>query len=297
MKTLLYIFAFLLSGLSVNQIQAQTKDSCGCVPLYTHSESQSSKIQIEKIVVLDSAKYSTLPSPVDNLDSLSGLLVYPKIAERAVISGVTKYLLTINSNGEVEKIKQLLGVGAGLDEVPLNILKKMKFNTAKIKNRPVESEVIVIINCMAKKIIDEPGFVLDDIKYESPVVSAYRSVILVFKKDGEASLTEIDGAGKKESAGKIRKLDFIRLSDFIISQGFFCLDSNYVGDIDDAWSSMITVKYEKVTKSVSQRRGNNYPISYWAIYRLMYDIKDDIKWEVVNYESYIKKLPVQKDDK
>lgn len=296
MKTLLFSFVFFFSELFTLNVQAQAKDSCNCVPLYTHSESQSSKIQIEKIVVLDSAKYSVLPTPVDNLDSLSSLLVYPKIAERAVISGVTKYLLTINSNGEVEKIKQLLGVGAGLDEVPLNKLKKMKFNTAKIKNRPVESEVIVIINCMVKKIIDEPGFVLDEIKYESPVVSAYRSVILVFKKDGEASLTEIDGAGKKESAGKILKLDFIRLSDFIISQGFFCLDSNYVGDIDDAWSSMITVKYEKVTKSVSQRRGNNYPISYWAIHVIMEAIKKGIKWEVVNYESYIKKLPEKEED-
>ena len=295
MKTLLFSLIFLLSELFTINVQAQVSDSCNCLPLYTHAESQSSKIQIEKIVVLDSAKYSTLPSPVEDLDSLSSLLVYPKIAERALISGVSKYLVTINSDGGVERIKQLLGKGAGLDEVPLNVLWKMKFNPAKIKNKAVECDVYVFVNFMAKKIIDEPDFVFDEIKYESPTITGHPTYILVFRKDRSANFIQITGDGKKESAGKIREFDFLKLSDFIISQGFFCLDSIYIGEIDDSWSSTITVKYGDVTKSVSQKRGNHYPISYWAIYRLMKGIKDDIKWEVVNFESYIKKLPIQKD--
>jgi hypothetical protein len=85
MKIFLFTFTYLV--LVSNSINAQitvNDDSCNCPPQYTHSKILKENIKIEKIVVLDSAKYSVLPSIKDELDSLTGLIIYPEIAKRAL---------------------------------------------------------------------------------------------------------------------------------------------------------------------------------------------------------------------
>ena len=87
------------------------------------------------------------------------------------------------------------------------------------------------------------------------------------------------------------------MNDFILAQCFFNLKDVYKGGITDAGTATLTVKHNNVIKSVSSTGGEYYPISFWVIKNLIGQFKNEIKWEIINYESGIKKLPEQTDDK
>lgn len=297
MKIYLIAIILILFELFNIRVHAQPNiDTCNCPPQYTHSEILNSSIKIGKVVVLDSIKYSTLPSTINNLDSLSSLILYPEIAKRAIVYGEVKYLLSITNEGKVKEIKLIKGLGAGLDEVSLDILKELNFNPAKIKNIAVESEVNITVNFKVHKTIDEPDIVLDEIKYESVGRTEYFKTTIVFKKDSSAYYKRRNADEIEEAVGKINPFKYSKLSEFILSQCFFSLKEIYKGRTTDAGTAIITVKYNNITKSVTSTGGEFYPISFWAIKNLIGLFRNEIKWEIINYESGIKKLPEQTDD-
>jgi TonB family protein len=295
----IYIISIILFLFGTFNISSQTqlnKDTCNCPSQYTHSEILNSSIKIGKVVVLDSTKYSTLPSTINNLDSLSSLILYPEIAKRAIVFGEVKYLLSITSEGKVKEIKLIKGLGAGLDEASLDILKELNFNPAQTKNIAVESEVNIAVNFNVHKTIDEPDIVLDEIKYESVGRTEYFKTTMVFKKDSSAYFERRNADEIEEAVGKINLFKYSKLSDFILSQCFFNLKEIYKGRTTDAGTAIITVKHNNITKSVTSTGGEFYPISFWAIANLIKFFKSEIKWEIIKYESGIKKLPEQNDD-
>ena len=86
-------------------IHAQSNlDTCNCPPQYTHSVILNSSIKIGKVVVFDSTKYSTLPSTINNLDSLSSLILYPEFAKMALVDGEVKIVGKVASKDEIKKI-------------------------------------------------------------------------------------------------------------------------------------------------------------------------------------------------
>lgn len=288
----LSIFTILfLVGLFNNKAQAQlNNDTCNCPPLYTRSDIFDTDIKIGKVVVLDSAKYSTLPSILGNLDSLSNLIHYPEIAKMANVFGEVKYLIKITGEGEVKELKLIKGAGAGLDESAMDILKEIKFNPAKIDKKVADSQVYIVVNFKVNKSIDKPDFELDEIKYEGFLDSGYLKRIIIFRKDGSAYFYRRNG-DEEESIGQIKKYRFSKLSDFIISQCFFNLNDVYKGRTSDRGISVLTIKYNNDTKSVTSRGGEFYPISFWAIIKLIQYFKSVIKWEIIKYDSGIEKLP------
>jgi hypothetical protein len=188
------------------------------------------------------------------------------------------------------------GLGAGLDELSLDVLKELNFNPAKIKNIAVESEVNIMVNFKVRKTIDEPDIVLDEIKYESVGHTEYFKTTIVFKKDGSAYYKRRNADEIEEAVGKINPFNYSKLSEFILSQCFFSLKEMYKGRTTDSGTAIVTVKHNNITKSVTSTGGEFYPISFWAIKNLIGQFRNEIKWEIINYESGIEKLPEQADD-
>ena len=208
----IYLISILLILFVPFNIRSQTqlnKDTCNCPPQYTHSEMFNSSIKIGKVIVLDSAKYSTLPSAINNLDSLSSLILYPEFAKRAIVYGEVKYLIFVTNEGKVKEIKLIKGLGAGLDEVSLDILKKLNFNPAKIKNKVVESKVLYYNKfCWQIRLLSKPDIVLDEIIYETVGASEYFKTTVVFKKDNSAYFKRRNGDEKEEAVGKINSFKY-----------------------------------------------------------------------------------------
>ena len=297
----IYFGGLILVLFGLCNINAQTNsnnftDSCNCPPQYTHSEILKGNIKIEKIVVLDSAKYSVLPSIKDNLDSLTGLIIYPEIAKRADVFGEVIYLLKINEEGRVKEIKVKRRLGAGLDEAPLDILKSINFNPARINNKAAESQVYVSVNYKIDKFIDKPEYEFDEINYELYANLPYYRTIINFSKDGSACLIEDKGYKNEESIGRINPYFYSKLSDFIISQCFHNFKEIYYHSTSDIPKTTITLKFNNKIRTVSAYGDEHTPIGWWAIKNLIVHIKEQIKWEIIKSESTIKKLPQRDED-
>jgi len=298
----IYFGGLILVLFGLCNINAQTNsnnftDSCNCPLQYTHSEILKGNIKIEKIVVLDSTKYSTLPTVKDNLDSLSKLILYPEFTKRAMVSGQSTYLLTIDILGKVKEVKVKKGIGAGLDEASIDILKGTHFTPAKIENNSVESEVNIIINFSVNRSIDKPEYVLDEIKYESIGITTYFKNTIIFRKDGSANYIHNYPDDYEESIGKINSFNYSKLSDFILSQCFYKMNDSYHGRNTHGGTTTITVIHNNVVKSVSSTGGEYYPIGFWAISNLIRYLNDGIKWEIIKKsESSLKKLPPRDEE-
>ena len=78
--------------------------------------------------------------------------------------------------------------------------------------------------------------------------------------------------------GKTEFTTFKYLSNFILSQCFLKWDKNYFNGILHSSNKTLTLELSDKTHSV-EIKGNFYPISFWAIQKIILDIIDDTDWE------------------
>ena len=229
MKENIFIWSILIliiQSSSFSQIGSEN-----CPEFYTHIKLIDSSVRIINVEVKDSAKYSHLPTFINNLDSISSMIIYPDIAKRAEIECTLKLLLTIDSTGKVTHIHDLKGCGAGLDDAAIESLKNERFYPAKILEREVESEIIADIKFDLNIYYDKPYMLFDEIKFQLDGNMPALHQTIIYRSDGTAYFQEDYGykESEKNLVGKIYKSGFTNLNDFIISQCFL----DYVRSLDD----------------------------------------------------------------
>ncbi len=284
LKTFLFIvLLFTISYAQDDKIEIGELNDCP--PLYTRFPIRYTNIEIAKIEVIDSSKYSTLPQFVLDKGSLAKLIYYPEIAKRASVEGDVVIMLNIDANGIVIKTSVVKAIGAGCDEAALDILSKTKYYPATIIDEKVPSEILVYVNFSLTDIIDKPDILLDEIIYEDNDLYNYKKLTL--DKFGNVNYFEIDKWEEPDSENKIEKKGnikielYTRLSDFIISQCF--LDFNkYYSNTSSSHQRMeiITVKTGSIEKYVNSN-GSGDPVGLWAILNLIKYFEDQIEWEEV----------------
>jgi TonB family protein len=294
-----FLFAICITVIVISNITAQiylNKDNdCSCLKQYTHSLIRYPKIQIGNISIKDSTKYTTPPTLIGNIDSLSTLIVYPQVALRAEVRGINTFLLRIDQSGKVKDVKLIRGLGAGLDESAIEILNGLKFIPATIHTMSVESEIYIPVNFEFYRAYDQPEFIFDEIKYEQLANMPYHQTVLKLTKEGSAYYKTDNGFEREESFGNIDSRSYIKLNDFIISQCFNDYEEKYYGQISDVAKYIITVKLNDKVKTVSYAGDANYPISLWAIQNVVLNMKNNVKWDNTKKESTLKQLP-KKDE-
>lgn len=256
-----------------------------CPPLYTRFPNRYTNIEIVKVGVVDSNKYSALPNFFLDNDSLAKLIYYPEIAKRASVEGDVVIMVNIDANGIVIKTSVVKAIGAGCDEAALDILSKTRYYPATIIDDKVPSEILVYVNFSLTDIIDKPDTLIDEIIYEDNDLYNYKKLTL--DKLGNVNYFEIDkweepdSENKIEKKGKINIELYTRLSDFIISQCFLDFKNYYYNTYTSHRRyEIITVKIDPNEKRVSSN-GQGDPVGLWAILNLIKYFEDQIEWEEV----------------
>lgn len=282
MKTKLFpwiIFVVFLNSVIRAQILGEN-----CPASYTHAKIIDSQVRIANVDVKESSKYSVLPSFINDLDSVSSLIIYPDIARRAEIECTLKLILTIDSTGNVMNTNVLKGCGAGLEEAAIESLLKEQFYPAKISEKRVESEIIVDIIFDLNVYFDKPDLLFDEIKFQLDGNLPALHQTIIYRSDGTAYFQEDYGykESEKNLTGKIYKSGFTKLNDFIISQCFLNFENEYISQNPSDYPTIkITVQNDNITKSVTAKGEGYAPISFWAIKNVIRYLKDQIKWEEV----------------
>lgn len=276
-----FLVSVILTLLPFTLISAQNLNN-NCPSLYTRSKVKTPTINIIKIEVLDSNKYTTLPQFIIKEDSLEKLMMYPEIAKRAGVEGFVVVRVQIDENGKVIKANVIKGIGAGCDDAAVDILQKTKYKNAIISDENFPSEILVTFYFALNLSIDKPDLVLDEIIYEDNSLRSYKK--FVFDKFGNASYYEIDKTDEFESDleikkfGKINVDTYTRLSDFIISQCFLEYKNYYYGSsTDHERRETVTVKTDTIEKYV-RSNGKGDPVGLWAIINLIPYVENQIKW-------------------
>lgn len=256
-----------------------------CPPLFTRTTIRVSKIEITKIDVVDSIKYSFLPNFILSKDSLSKLFKFPEIARRAGVEGNVIVKIKIDPKGKVSDAKIIKGIGGGCEEAALDVLLKAKFYPAKIKNEAIASELNIWVNFAWAKGIDKPDYYFDEIIYRESGGGFYWTLRLI--KSGkvtsiENSINTVEATVKK---GEIPLGLYTKLNDFIISQ---CNYQNYnprfYTGINSRYDPAISLytKIGSTEKSVQAKGFDSMPIGFWALTKLILYVKDQIKWAEVD---------------
>jgi TonB family protein len=271
----------ILLLLTLTNTKAQNSDN-NCPPLFTHERIINPVINIVNIEVIDSNKFDSLPKFKANLNTISKKIVYPEIAKRAEVEGTVKLLVSIDTIGNVVKIRVNKGYGAGLEEFAMDILQKEKFNPAIKDDKKVPSQMVVDINFDLNLNVDKPEMEINEIKYELYGGMIFLHKTIIFKRDGSAYYSEDRGyEPAKNYNGKINVYEFTKLNDFILAQCFFNYDSEYAKKaINDTGKTIITVKAGENTKSVMSK-GQLEPVGLWAIRTVILQEYNQIKWEEV----------------
>ncbi len=279
-----FLLIVILTLLISSFVFAQNTNE-NCPPLYTHSILNNPSVQIVKIEVVDSNKFSLLPMFELNKDSIAKLIYYPEIAKRAGVQGDVVVKINLNNNGIVKSYKFIKGIGAGCDESALDILRKLKYTPAKIGDKNVNSEFEVWVKFDLNEYVDKPDILLNEIIYEENNIYTYKKLVL--DKTGHVNYVEKDLTAESgpelivEKKGEIRPNIFERLNDLIVSQCFLSYKKDYVTTLinPDRWE-YITVKNDFTEKRVSSN-GKGDPVGLWAILNILRHIQDQITWEEV----------------
>jgi len=256
-----------------------------CPPLFTRTTIKIPKIEINKIEVIDSIKYSSLAKFILSKDSLSKLVRYPEIAKRAGVEGEVIVKLKIDLTGKVSKAEIIKGIGAGCDEAALDVLLKVKFTPAKINTETVTSELNIWVNFTLTEGIDKPDYYFDEIIYResSPEINW----TLKLTKSGKVTLIEnnIDNVKASVNKGEIPLGLYTKLNDFIISQcNYQNYDPRFYTKINSRYDPKISLymRTGSTEKSVQAKGFDSMPIGFWALTKLILYVKDQIKWEEVD---------------
>jgi len=285
------VFLLVLSSFSfiLAQDDSIKKTDCACPEQFTHSSIINYSISIEKIRTVYPDLYNSQPSLASNADSIVKLIVFPEIALRAEISGINVFRIFIDSTGNTIKVSVEKGLGAGLDECCIDVLKYMRFTPAVISNKNVNAEVLVYVKFDINRAFDEPEFILDEIQLEFTGNMPYFQRLIVLKKDGKALYREWNRGQITEMEGSVDNLAYSQLSDFILSQCFFKYNDKYYSRVSDWPRTIISVKIKDIQKSVYA--GAEFPVGFWGIQNVILKIKNDINWTAIKKSSAIKELP------
>ncbi len=79
-----------------------------------------------------------MPQPVGGLPAIYKKIKYPKIAKDAGLQGKVYLLAFIDSNGSVNQVKVIKGIGGGCDEAAANAIKQCKFTPGKSNGKNVK---------------------------------------------------------------------------------------------------------------------------------------------------------------
>lgn len=277
------LYGFLFSTFLLAQENYNIDNDCP--KLYTRSVTKIPKIEIAKIEVYDSIKYSSLPQFILSKDSISKLFKHTEIAKRAGVEGYVKVKVTVGANGEVSKTEVIRGIGAGCEERALDVLSNVNFYPAKINNDYVVSEVEIWVSFAWIKGIDKPDYYFDEILYTESGSGFYK--VLKLDKFGKVTLIEnsyntVEDSIKK---GEIPLGLYTKLNDFIISQ---CNYQNYIShfyyDKPSRYEPEITLitKIGSTEKYFRAKGFDFIPIGFWALTRLMLYVQDQIILEKVD---------------
>ena len=256
-----------------------------CPPLFTHTEISVPKIEITKIDVVDSIKYSSLPKFILSIDSLSKLFEIPEIARRAGVEGNVNVKVKIDPKGKVTRAEIIKGIGGGCDESALDVILKAKFYPAKIKNEAIASELNIWVNFAWAKGIDKPDYYFDEIIYSERGSGFYKTLKLNKFSEGTFIENNIDTIVASIKKGKIPLGLYTKLNDFIISQcNYQNYNQRFYTGINSRYDPEISL-YTKIgttEKSVQAKGFDSMPIGFWALTKLILYVKDQIKWEEVD---------------
>ena len=281
MKKLLLFISFLI--ILVNSSVFTQTENENCPSLFTHERTINPKINIVNIEVIDSNKYYSFPKFRTDLNTISKKIVYPEIAKRAQVEGIVKLLVSIDTSGNVTKVRVNKGYGAGLEESAMAIIQQEKFYPARLDDTNVLSQAVVDINFDLNLNVDMPDMRIDEIKYELYGGMIFLHKTIIFRSDGSAFFSEDRGyEPSKIYNGKINTYEFTKLNDFIVAQCFFNYNNEYAKKaINDTGKTIITVKSRNHIKSVMSK-GQVEPVGLWAIRTVILQEYNQIQWEEVN---------------
>ncbi len=86
------------------------------------------------------------PVMIGGMAALAKELEYPDFARKAGIEGRVTVEYVVNEEGGVEEPKVLRGLGGGLDEEALRVIRLMKFEPGRQRGRPVKVRVATAVN-------------------------------------------------------------------------------------------------------------------------------------------------------
>ena len=105
------------------------------------AEPEEEEVEEEIFVVVQDP-----PVMIGGMAALAKELEYPDFARKAGIEGRVTVEYVVNEQGQVEDPKVLRGLGGGLDEEALRVIKLMKFEPGKQRGRPVKVRVATAVN-------------------------------------------------------------------------------------------------------------------------------------------------------
>lgn len=87
-----------------------------------------------------------MPAPIGGVAAIQKNIVYPELAKKAGIQGRVFVKAFINSQGDVDKVEVIRGIGAGCDEAAVEAIKKVKWRPGiqRGENVPVQVAVPVV---------------------------------------------------------------------------------------------------------------------------------------------------------
>lgn len=87
-----------------------------------------------------------MPELKGGIESVYKKIVYPKAAKDAKIQGRAFFLVYVNTNGKVDKVETVKGLGYGTDEEAVKALKSAEFIPGQNKGIPVNVKMAIAIN-------------------------------------------------------------------------------------------------------------------------------------------------------
>jgi protein TonB len=91
-----------------------------------------------------------MPQPVGGLPAIYKLIKYPQLAKDAGLQGKVYVLAYIDTDGSVEDVKVIKGIGGGCDEATINAIKQCKFTPGKSKGQNVKVKMSLQIQFKLK---------------------------------------------------------------------------------------------------------------------------------------------------
>ena len=235
-----------------------------------------SDVTLEKVIIEDSLKYSSLPIPITNIDSLCRTIKYSDLALYARQEGRLVIQCSIDSLGFVSSTKLIKGIFKDLDERADSISKLFKFKPAKKGNEDIPSIIEVFFRFRIKTVKDSPEEIVKSIQYDDYYLD--NGFTLLISPNDSVYYKERKNDKVIMKAGKTDSATFKYLSTFILSQCFLKWNKDYFNGIIHSSNITLSLELSDKTHSIGFK-GNFYPISFWAIQKIILDIIDDTDWE------------------